>query len=201
MRILRDVAEAEVVALFLKTEISSNRFGKPIVMRLQHDGKPDLLITQPDLTNTADNAYRLDVLGEVRGFGRNAELFDGFPSDVHWKQVLLEKSDLEQAMYIDYDYWVGLSDGSRRVRDGAKNIEAGKVVFDVPNNNFWSAAEAIIQGKEFPQMIFVAKDEQSRLVVLEGHLRLTAYFLADRLPANMTAITGFHPSMPEWGSY
>jgi hypothetical protein len=47
----------------------------------------------------------------------------------------------------------------------------------VSNGGFWYMADALAKGASFPELILVGADEHAPLVLLEGHVRLTAYFL------------------------
>ena len=82
MRIVEPVAEDEVVALFLKTEIESVRFRGAILKLLLRDGMDRAIVDDPDTSDAGKNAYRRGLLGEFRGWGRNQGMFDGFPDDI-----------------------------------------------------------------------------------------------------------------------
>jgi hypothetical protein len=66
----------------------------------------------------------------------------------------------------------------------------------------WEVADAIRQGASFPELILVDTDEKSPLVVLEGHVRITAYFLRpEYMPSEMEVIVGFSKDMDKWSEY
>jgi hypothetical protein len=202
MKIIKNITEDEMIAVFMKAEIGSFRFGGKIFEQLEKDNKHRGIVDNPDISNQEDNNYRKKLLGEYRGYGLNRELFENFPTDVSWKRVGLNKADLEKVKYINYDYWVELSNGSRLVKDGAKSILAGIEVFKNPNKNFLEAAESLKQGFVFPEIILVARDEKTDLVVLEGHLRLTAYLMEPNfIPEELEAIVGFSKDFDKWGLY
>ena len=109
---------------------------------------------------------------------------------------------MEQVKYIEYDYWVELSSGSRLPRDVARNILAGYEVFGVSHQGVLQMAEAFRLGVRFPTLILVGKNRESPLVVLEGHMRLTALFLAPEcLPAELEVMVGFSEQIENWGCY
>ncbi len=55
------------------------------------------------------------------------------------------------------------------------------------------------RGIVFPEIVVVGKDEDTSFVVLEGHLRLTAYLLAEEFsPAEVRAIVGFSNDLTRW---
>ena len=68
--------------------------------------------------------------------------------------------------YIDYDYWVELSGGSRKAKDAAGNIRNGVEIFGVSNDGFLAGARALAGGSAFPPMIFVSDYEN--IIVLEA---------------------------------
>jgi hypothetical protein len=202
MEIRERVSEDVVIAEFLKGEFDSMRFGKRIRDVLEEDGRRMGILVEPDLNDSEENLYRRELLGVTRGFGMNRELFEGFPDDVIWKNAAIPKEELETVNYIDYSYWNELSHGSRLPRDAARNIRNGERVFGVSNDGFFKIVSALEKGTCFARMIFVAKNETSRIVVLEGHARLTAYFLAPRLiPNEMEVIVGFSEQISQWGLY
>lgn len=202
MRCLASISEDEMVAVFLKTEITSARFGAAIVTVLARDNKEQTIITHPCLHDADENLYRRSVLGETRGYRRDAGLFVGFPDDVSWHHAIAEGADLVECRYVNYDYWVELSGGSRRVTDGAEHIRRGIEVFRVPNDGFWQATGAIEAGVPLMPPILVGKNAQSPLVILEGHVRLTAYCLQPGgLPDALPVIVGYSPEIARWSLY
>ena len=55
MRRLRPSSEAEMVALFLRTELPAARFRDTLRALLERDGLPERVITDPDLGDAAEN--------------------------------------------------------------------------------------------------------------------------------------------------
>jgi hypothetical protein len=202
MQTVRSISEAEMIALFLATEYPSPRTHQQILQVLQREGLPASIIEQPNLHDVQENASRRRILGAYRGYGQNTDYFQGFPLHVQWERAMLSKQELERVKYIDYDYWVELSRGSRLPRDGAKYILAGYEVFGVSNQGFLQMATALRAGARFPTLILVGKKRERPLVVLEGHTRLTAMFLApEYLPVSLEVIVGFSEQIESWGCY
>ena len=202
MRTVRAISEAEMVALFLATEYPATRTHQKMLAVLQREGLSPGIIEQPDLHDAQENTCRRTILGAYRGYGQNTDYFQDFPFPVQWERAMLSRQELEQVRYIDYDYWVELSKGSRLPRDGARAILAGDEVFGVSNQGFLQMAEALRSGVQFPTLILVGKKRQSMLVVLEGHARLTAMFLVPEcLPAELEVVVGFSEQMDAWGCY
>jgi hypothetical protein len=78
MRLLRPSSEAEMIALFLRTELSSDRFGTEIRALLERDGVPENVVTASDLGDDAENQVRLQFLTEQR-LWQPHRLFRGLP--------------------------------------------------------------------------------------------------------------------------
>lgn len=201
MNKLRSITENEMIAIFLRGEFTSERFSYAIHRQLASLKLRDSVITNPDLDDASQNKARRRILSSARGYDQRTEVFNGFPDDVMWTEVEVTKDELAHVRYIDYSYWSELTNGSRLPMDAAATIEAGKEVFGVSNDRFKKAAEAVRAGKQFPTMILAGEDKNN-LVVLEGHLRLTAYALTwKNVPENIKVIIGISPHMTEWSLY
>jgi len=197
MRHLEAITEHEMVAHFLKTEINSVRFEQEMLERLRREDLDRRIIDEPDIRNPEQNAHRARLLGHFRGYKRHEEIFMFVPDDTAWHRYALSREDLSRVQYIDDDYWVELSGGSRRAIDAAPRIRAGLEVFGKYSTE-WALgmAREVERGAVFPEMILVGVDEASVLTVIEGHVRLTAYCLAlEHVPEPLTAIVGFGPGM------
>src|SRR5215510_14435111 len=197
MRWLRPSSETEMVALFLRTELPAGRFRDTLRALLERDGLPESVITDPDLGDDAEKQARLRLLTEHRGYSTRTGLFEGFPDDVSWQWMAITPAELARVRYIDYDYWVELSGGTRLPVDAAPRIRAGVAPFGVPRDWALGMAEEVTRGARFPPLILVTTGPGGDLVVLEGHARLTAYMLApDRLPPELEVLVGSSPTMP-----
>jgi hypothetical protein len=94
------------------------------------------------------------------------------------------------------DEGMELSGRTRRVADGAARVRHGIEAFGVGNGAYWYLADALRAGATFPEPILVGTDERSPLVVLEGHVRLTAYLLRpEYLPSTMPILVGLSPQI------
>ena len=201
MHSVSSISEEEMTAVFLRCELDSKRFGADLLDALEQQRLALSIIESPDLSDDIENQQRRDLHGEVRGFQRNTSLFRMFPEEVQWSRVMLTEQELQGVLYTNYDYWVELSGGSRSPADAAKTIRRGVEIFNQPNEAFWSAARALEEGKRFEDMILVTHDGK-QLVVLEGHLRLTAFVLAqDGIPEELEAIVGQSSRMTAWPLY
>ena len=192
MQFIRHITAEEMVAVFLSGELASPRWGKDIANILAKYNIDQSIITSPDLDNHKENQQRADILGEFRGYGRKDGLFDDIGPDIRWQRVLLETDDFAKIRYIAHDYWTQLSGGTGLVIDGAKNVRAGREVFEVSNQQYWQVAEVVHGGGQFPSVILLM-DQQGSIKLLEGHVRLTGVLLADPHLPSLEAIVGLMP--------
>lgn len=73
MRRLRPSNEAEMVALFLRTELPSDRWQDDPRALLKRAGQPEHVVTAPDLGDEIENQARLRLLTEHRGYGTRTD--------------------------------------------------------------------------------------------------------------------------------
>jgi hypothetical protein len=192
VRVIRSSSEAEMIAVFLRGELDSERFGSRLRATID-----ERLLVDPDLEDVEQNAVRRAALTTLRGYESREGLFHGFPHDLLWERAALTPDEVLAVRYIDYDYWVELSGGTRLPLDAAARIRAGITVFRVPNDGFFELADAL-GTRQLPELIVVG-DDGGRLVVLEGHARLTAYALRpEALPAELEVLLGRSPRIAEW---
>jgi hypothetical protein len=171
------VTEHEMVLAFLQSEIDSARFGLHYQGILTQWGlNRASLIDQANLANADDNHFRTELLKSVRGYEANQYLFNGFPSHVQWRRVELEIVELTLLKYANFPTWITLSEGSRSVVDGAKNIERIQTDENA-SDNIKAVVKKVRNGHRFPELIAVQADGQD-LILVEGHTRATAYVLA-----------------------
>ncbi len=105
MKIIGDVSEEEMVSEFLRAEANSSRFEKKVLKNLRKDKISKKILLKPNIKDRKENQYRKKLLGKLRGFGQNKELFENFPKEIIWKRAIFSKKELEKVKYIDYDYW------------------------------------------------------------------------------------------------
>ena len=174
---------------FLQGEMKSERFSDDLHAALEATHANPSLITNADLRNREENALRREVMGAFRGYGRNEELFRNFPEHVTWEFAELEAEDLPHIRYIVYSYWDELSRGTSRPLDAVQTIRSGTRIFDVPNDRFLEGERFLRSGGKFPPMIFLTSGS-GQYVIVEGHLRMTAYALAPEFFPGATCYVG-----------
>jgi hypothetical protein len=196
MRILRPATEEEVVAVFLRGELGSGRYGPVLRQLLERDGADVGVLAQPDLADPAANRYRSGLLDEYRGFEQRIGLFGGFPERVAWYRAALTPREVLEILYIDWDWWLEISDGTRRPTDAAEKIKRG----DVPRSTV--EEHRILFDTPQPELIVATTPDRRKLVVLEGHYRLTAYAMfPERMPEELELYLGEAEGMDAWGNF
>ena len=199
MRRLGPITEAEMIAAFLQGELASSRFGSHIEDLLRRDGRSLDIIQHPNWHDEDENLFRRSVLDAYRGYDARTGLFADFPRDVQWARALLTPDEFGRVRYINYDYWNELSGGSRRPVDAAMRVAAGYEAFGVSNAACWAIAAARARGEPLPAPILVGTGRVDDMVVLEGNLRLTAYYLRpETIPSEIGAIVGTLPALKRW---
>ena len=197
MRVIRASSEDEMVAVFLRGELLSDRFGETVRGALAQAGAGEEVVLNANLDDARENALRREVLGTARGYGRREGVFGGFPDDVRWERAMLAPDEVLAIRFIDYDYWVELSGGSRLPTDAARRIRAGVTVFGVPNDGFFAIADSFASSS--PPSLIAVGGIGPGVVLLEGHVRLTAFALRpDLLPDELEVLVGQSPRIGEW---
>jgi hypothetical protein len=91
-------------------------------------------------------------------------------------------------LYIDWDWWLTVSNGARLATVAAELQGRG-------DGDRAIAASAATN----PELIAVADPQRSKLVLLEGHVRLTAYAaFPEYLPDELEVYLGISPRIGEW---
>lgn len=181
-----------MIAVFLRGELGSSRFAPQLVAALGRDGRSEDVILEPSLGDAGANAYRRALLDEYRAYGCREGLFLGFPDDVEWFRAAVAREELLDVLYIDWDWWLRITGGTRRPRDAAARIRAGEVPGVSPEEH-----ERYLGSDS--ELIVATTPDRSRLVLVEGHVRLTAYALfPDRVPNEVEVLVGSSSGMPRW---
>lgn len=193
-----------MIALFLQEELESKRFSKDLLRVINDLNIPPEIISKYDLSNIADNNVRKLILKLYRGYGDNKEIFNNFPTNIEWYWCKLDKLDISKIKYIDYDYWIELTNGTRYIIDSKKNILMGKETFGVSNQPFIDGADYLKKGGIFPPIIILSsKESNNEMIVLEGHSRLASISLAFDYINTIDALIGFvkKEELYNWNKY
>jgi hypothetical protein len=192
MRLLHPVGEDEMIATFLRAEIDSGRYGEKLRALLARDGRDPAVLRNPDVADAGANGYRRQLLDEHRAYERREGLFLGLPHEVDWFRAALNGDEVLDILFINWSWWLDLSGGSRRPRDAARRIRAGEIVgVTAEEHEPFTASSS--------ELIAVTRPSHSPLVLVEGHVRLTAYALfPERVPEALGVLLGVSEQMPNW---
>ena len=156
MEFIREATEAQMVSLFLASELRSDRWRDSLLAVLTASGVSTDLIEHPDTSSEEENRSRAAVLAAFRGYGEGRCLFEGYTAGVRWFRAVLGAADIPRLKYIRYSYWDAISGGTRRPLDAAATIRAGTEVFGVPNDPYFDGARFLRRGGTFPPLILVS---------------------------------------------
>ena len=183
MRLGERVDLAVVVATFLRAEIVSDRFAAELRAALARAGADETLVIRPDLDDSAANERRRAVLGDYRGDYLGTVL-----DDLTWWRAELEASEVLEIRFIAWDYWLEVTGGSRLPADAASRLRAG--------------GERLAPPPLTEPLIVVRVGAGERLVVVEGHVLLTALAMSPQtIPAHVEILLGEGESVRDWGAY
>jgi hypothetical protein len=186
VRLLETVDEAHVVAAFLRAELASERFAEPLRASLQQLAADERLVTEADVDDTTANELRRRVLAACRADSLGSRL-DGLA----WRRAALTRDEVLAIRYSAWDYWLEISDGTRLPAVAA-------VLFRGDGED--ASWEEVETGAT--PLIAVRADANARIVVVEGHVRLTAYALfPERLPHELEILLGEAESLRDWDMY
>ena len=185
----------DMVLAFLQAEIESPRFSiylKPLLASFDLDRAT--LIDNGLLNDSEQNRLRAELLKGYRGYPDKV-LFRGFPADVRWRLIQVERDELADFKYAKEPSLIAVSGESRKVADGAKRFEAGKAP-DYFSERVSGVAGRVKNGERFPDLIAVAADNEPPVLV-EGHTRATAY--VHTKPAHpIMVLIGSSPTIKQW---
>ena len=177
---------------FLKMEIFSDRYEKKINNILKELNVDRDIIINGDIASEYENIIRAEVLGRFRGYNKNEELFEGFPtSKIDWIWTVFDKEDIYKIKYINYCYWNELSNYTGSPVEAAKAIISGKTVYGVSNDGFIYTFQDLKNGVIFPPLIMLTDSAESEYIILEGHKRMTAYGFDPELFQNVSVLLGY----------
>jgi hypothetical protein len=190
-----------VIACFLRAELESDRWRDGLLAQLADDGRDASIITEPRVEVPDENAYRERLLDRHRAWLRREGLFGGFPFDVAWLRVGLTRERVLEVLYIDWDWWLRISGGTRLPLEAARRIRSGEIPGSTAE---WHQPIAARLGSEDPphELIVVSTPALAKLVLLEGHIRLTAYALfPEYLPDSLEVYLGVSEEIARWSQF
>ncbi len=212
----RPACEDDMVLEFIRSEVDSPRFGRHYPAEVKEGGAERArLIENADTSSEPDNASRRKLLA-YRGYEARADLFAGFPSAVTWQWERLTPAELEKLKYAnvsDTTVWTHLSSSTRLVSVAASNLEPRALDRLLANAEIPASVStrmreiaALIRSvgaryerdQKLPRAIAVTDGHE--LVLLEGHVRMTALLLA-RAERPIEMLVGHCADMRRWQSF
>ncbi len=186
VRLVRRVAEDEVIAEFLKSDFHRHEF---------HEYKESFgdLVLKPNLDDPEENAKRRALL-----FIRHLALWKELPLNTEWFEVEIDDTDLSRIRIFPRAQWRKVARGSFSATDVAVGMRTRRSLLDA---GFLSKIDAIghklgRDPSEFAAVILIGLNEQEPLTVLDGNHRLIAALLAS--PGRLTKLRflcGLSPHM------
>jgi len=154
-----------------------------------------------EIDDPGECAYRETLLDRHRGWLRREGLFNGFPLEVAWSRAALTPEEVQGISYINWDWWLRVSGGTRQPVDAAARIRRNEIA-GVTAAEHEPIAAGLRAAEPPPELIAVAPPDRSRLVVVEGHVRLTAYALfPEYLPAELEIYLGVSADIDHWTEF
>ena len=177
MRLLESVDKSHVIECFLRGELRSPRFRDQILAAAEACGADEDKLLAPaagDLRKRVLDRFRGDHLGRL------------FDDPIAWYRALLDADEVLAIRYIDWDFWLELSGGTRSPVEAARRIRADGRHWDEPRG-------------DAPPLIVVRRDPATPLTVVEGHVRLTGFAVhPELLPAELEVLLGEGPAAAGW---
>jgi O-antigen/teichoic acid export membrane protein len=188
IRLIRRVAEDEVIAEFLKSD-----FHCPAFQGFQETLNG--IVINPNLDDADENAKRRALL-----FIRHLALWNELPTDTEWYEAEIGELDLGQIRTFPRAQWRKVARGDFSVTAVAEGMRTRQLALDA---SFLSKVEAIgnrLEHEEpgFGAVILIGLNENEPLTVLDGNHRLVAAVLSspERL-SRLRFMCGLSPRMSE----
>jgi O-antigen/teichoic acid export membrane protein len=188
IRLIRRLAEDEVIAEFLKSE-----FDRPIFHEY-HERLRDI-VSSPNLDSADENAKRRALL-----FIRHFALWKELPTDTEWYEVEVKYSDLEKIRVFPRAQWRNFAPKTFSIIEVAERMsrrqeaDAGPFRLKIAN----IGARLLQQDDDLGSVLLIGINENEPLTILDGNHRLVASMLtAPSRTERLRFLCGFSPRMTE----
>ncbi len=187
-RLIRQVAEDEVIAEFLKSDFHRHEF------REYHDSLREIVL-KPDLDNAEENAKRRALL-----FIRHLSLWKELPETTEWYQVEVNEADLDNIRIFPRAQWRRIADGNFSATEVAHGMRTRPHMLE---SSFLTKIDAIGDHLRQPDpgfgaVILIGVNENEPLTVLDGNHRLIASMLSSPTRVKkLRFLAGLSPRMTE----
>ena len=188
IRLIRRLAEDEVIAEFLKSE-----FDRPI-FREYHERLQEI-VSSPNLDSADENAKRRALL-----FIRHFALWKELPTDTEWYEVEVKFSDLEKIRVFPRAQWRNFAPKTFSILEVAERMnrrqEADSGPFQLKIANI--GARLLEQDDDLGSVLLIGINENEPLTILDGNHRLVASMLTTpSRTERLRFLCGFSPRMTE----
>jgi O-antigen/teichoic acid export membrane protein len=189
IRKTRKVSEDEAIAEFLKSEFYQREFND---LRAPFQE----VVSNPDLSNEADNVLRRALLYRRRG-----RMWRELPPDTEWWEVQITSEDLQRIRVFPRNQWRRHARSSYYLLDMVERIRT-KVLShseDAFMRKLRSLSRELSTAQEHSAVLLIGIDETWPLTIIEGNHRLTAATLVSpsEVPTRFRFLCGFSPRMRE----
>jgi O-antigen/teichoic acid export membrane protein len=183
----RELAEAEVMAEFLRSEFHHPEFD-------EYRNEFSSLVLRPNLANTRENSVRQALL-----FLRRGAMWRELPADTRWFEVELTVEDLTRVRFFPRAQWRRVAKGSFYLTDVIERI---RMKLQEPfQNEFLSKLRALSSSVEEslinPTVLLIGVNNTGPLTILDGNHRMAAAMLGSQSSAlkRLRFVCGLSPAM------
>lgn len=188
VRLLRRVAEDEVIAEFLKSDFRCSEFRD--YQQMLHE-----IVLKPNFEDARENAMRRALL-----FLRHMALWKELPSDTEWYEVEVSETDLERIRAFPRAHWRRLAEGNFSIARITEQMRSRHHAMDPAFlAKIAAIRDLLVQGEpDFAAVILIGVSENEPLTILDGNHRLTAATLASpAMLKKLRFMCGLSPRMTE----
>jgi O-antigen/teichoic acid export membrane protein len=188
IRLIRRLAEDEVIAEFLKSE-----FDRPI-FREYHERLQEI-VSSPNLDSADENAKRRALL-----FIRHFALWKELPTDTEWYQIEVKYSDLEKIRVFPRAQWRNFAPKTFSIIEVAERMNRRQEADSGPFQSKIASigARLLEQDDDLGSVLLIGINENEPLTILDGNHRLVASMLTTpSRTERLRFLCGFSPRMTE----
>ena len=189
MKIIRESNENEMLLEYLKCEVNSNRFSEKLEKTLAELNLSQNIILNANLDDESENQQRKLIMEKFREYP-TGDIFKNFPKHIKWQYVQFEEGDFDKMFFLNWPCWNRRTNNSGKPADAAQNILKGIEFEDIPNEKFLSGLKYLESGNKFKPIIAVTCNGE-KIVLIEGHSRVTVYALKPELFVGTFGYIGF----------
>ncbi|MGA8730949.1 MAG: hypothetical protein WB608_19495 [Terracidiphilus sp.] len=188
VKLIRRVAEDEVIAEFLKGDFDHPAF-RPYRKTLRD------MVLKPNLSDSGENTIRRALL-----FSRHLALWKEIPADTKWYEVEVNETDLDQVRIFPRAQWRKLARGNFSITWIIEAMRTHSHLLDAPFlSKIAAIGDRLRQSKDgFGAVILIGMSKDRPLTVLDGNHRLVSAMLSapSGLP-RLRFMCGLSPRMTE----